>query len=40
MNNQGKAHKYGDNINTDLVSAGKYTKTLSAGDAVYLVPLK
>lgn len=32
MNNQGKAHKYGDNINTDLVIAGKYTKTLNFQD--------
>lgn len=24
----GKAHRYGDNINTDVIIAGKYTKTL------------
>lgn len=28
----GKAHVYGDNINTDLVIAGKYTKTLNFQD--------
>lgn len=31
MNNC-RAHKYGDNINTDLVIAGKYTKTLNFQD--------
>lgn len=32
MNLLGKAHKYGDNINTDLIIAGKYTKTLNMQD--------
>lgn len=28
----GKAHVYGDNIDTDRIIAGKYTKTLDVGD--------
>lgn len=32
MKHIGKAHKYGDNINTDLIIAGKYTKTLNLQD--------
>lgn len=28
----GNAHSYGDNINTDLIIAGKYTKTLNFHD--------
>ena len=29
---QGTAHKYGSHINTDLIIAGKYTKTLNCQD--------
>lgn len=32
MKMSGKAHVYGDNINTDLIIAGKYTKTLNMKD--------
>lgn len=34
MKMKGKAHSYGDNINTDLIIAGKYTKTLNMQDLV------
>jgi len=32
MKRTGKAHVYGDRINTDLIIAGKYTKTLNMQD--------